>query len=125
MDDQLNMCRQQWQSDQQNQIIAKMAGKMPGKSNDGNRKNNERNHHNTNSGRSGDRQGNTGRGGHGGRGRNNSKHLKIIECFNWGKKGHYSTDCAAPRKNDNENSSISIFFERHVDQEGKTNQEEG
>jgi hypothetical protein len=32
------MYRQQWQADQQNQIIAKMAGKMPGKSNDGKRK---------------------------------------------------------------------------------------
>jgi hypothetical protein len=30
LEDQLNMCRQQWQADQQKQIIAKMAGKMPG-----------------------------------------------------------------------------------------------
>jgi hypothetical protein len=28
---------------------------------------------------------------------------KTVECFNCGKKGHYSTDCSAPRKNDNEN----------------------
>jgi hypothetical protein len=35
LEDQLNMYRQQWQADQQKQIIAKMAGKMPGKSNDG------------------------------------------------------------------------------------------
>jgi hypothetical protein len=45
LDDQLNMYHQQWQADQQKQIIAKMAGKMPGKSNYGKRKNNERNHH--------------------------------------------------------------------------------
>jgi hypothetical protein len=32
--------------------------------------------------------------------------LKTIECFNFGKKGHYSTDCSAPRKNDTENSNI-------------------
>jgi hypothetical protein len=31
LDDQLNMHRQQWQADQQKQIIAKMAGKMPRK----------------------------------------------------------------------------------------------
>jgi hypothetical protein len=31
LQDQLNMYRQQWQSDQQKQIIAKMAGKMSGK----------------------------------------------------------------------------------------------
>jgi hypothetical protein len=35
LEDQLNMYRQQWQSDQQKQIIAKMAGKMPGKTNEG------------------------------------------------------------------------------------------
>jgi hypothetical protein len=84
---------QQWQPDEQKQIIAKMAAKMPGKSNDGKRKNNDRNHHNTNGGRSGGRQGNNGqggrragRGGRGGRGSNNSEHLKTIECFNCGKK---------------------------------------
>jgi hypothetical protein len=38
LEDQLNMYRQQWQSGHQKQIIAKMAGKMPGKSNDGKRK---------------------------------------------------------------------------------------
>jgi hypothetical protein len=93
-----------------------MAAKMSGKSNDGRRKNNERNHHNSNGGRSSGRQGNNGRGGRGGRGRgrggrggrsnNNSEHLKNVECFNCGKKGHYSTDCSAPRKNDNENSNM-------------------
>jgi hypothetical protein len=35
LEDQLNMYRQQWQADQQKQIIAKMAGKMPGKTNEG------------------------------------------------------------------------------------------
>jgi hypothetical protein len=36
--DQLNMYHQQWQADQKKQIIAKMSGKMPGKSNNGKRK---------------------------------------------------------------------------------------
>jgi hypothetical protein len=47
-----------------------------------------------------------GRGGHGGRGNNNSELLKNVECFNCGKKGHYSTDCSLPRKNDNEQSNM-------------------
>jgi hypothetical protein len=102
LEDQLNMNRQQWQADQQNQIIAKMAGNMPGKTNEGKRKNNERNHQNSNGGHSSTRQGNTSRGGRRGRGRcrggrggrgNNSEHLKNVGCFNCGKKGHYSTDC--------------------------------
>jgi hypothetical protein len=110
------MYRQQWQADQQKQIIAKMAGKMPGKLNDGKRKNSERHNHNTNSGRSGGRQGNngrggrgrrgTGQGGRGGRGSNNSEHLETIECLNCGKKGLYSTDYSAPRKNDTDNSNM-------------------
>jgi hypothetical protein len=29
-----------------------------------------------------------------------------VECFNCGKKGHYSTDCSLPRKNDNEQSNM-------------------
>jgi hypothetical protein len=116
LEDQLNMYRQQWKADQQKQIIAKMAGKMPGKSNDRKRKNNERNHHNSNYGRSSGCQGNNVRGGRGGRGRgrggrgrksnNNIEHLKTVECFNCGNTGHYSTDCSAPRKNDNKNSNI-------------------
>jgi hypothetical protein len=69
LEDQLNIYHQQWKVDQQNQIIAKMAGKMPGKSNDGKRKNNDRNHHNSNRGRSSGRQGNNGRGERGGSGR--------------------------------------------------------
>jgi hypothetical protein len=32
--------------------------------------------------------------------------LKTVESFNCGKKGHYSTDCSAPRKNENENSNM-------------------
>jgi hypothetical protein len=32
--------------------------------------------------------------------------LKAVECFNCGKKGHYSTDCSAQRKNENENSNM-------------------
>jgi hypothetical protein len=61
LEDQLNMYRQQWQADQQKQIIAKMAGKMSGKTNEGKRKNSERNHQNLNGGRSSTRQGNTSR----------------------------------------------------------------
>jgi hypothetical protein len=111
LEDQLNMCRQQWQADQQKQIIAKMAGKMPGKTNEGKIKINDRNHQNTNGGCSSTRQDNTsrggrggrggrgrGRGGRGGRGNNNSDHLKNVECFNCGKKGQYSTDCSLPIK---------------------------
>jgi hypothetical protein len=69
LEDQLNMYRQQWQADQQKNIIAQMSGNMPNKSNDGKRKSNDRNHHNSNGGRSSTRQGNTIRGGRGGRGR--------------------------------------------------------
>jgi hypothetical protein len=103
--DQLNMYRQQWQADQQKHIIAKMAGKIPGKTNERKRKIKGRNHHNSNGGRISSRQGNTsrggrgrGRGGRGGRGNNNSEHLKNVECFNCGKKGHYSTDFSLTRK---------------------------
>jgi hypothetical protein len=31
LEDQMNMYHQQWQTDEQKKIIAKMAGKMPGK----------------------------------------------------------------------------------------------
>jgi hypothetical protein len=115
LEDQLNVYRQKWQADQQKQIIAKMAGKMPGKTNEGKRKINDRNHQNSNRGRSSTRQGNTSREGRGGRGRgrggrggrgNNSDHLKNGEFFSCGKKGHYSTDCSLPRKNDNEQSNM-------------------
>jgi ribosomal protein L15 len=77
--------------------------------------NNDRNHHNSNGGRISNRQSNTSREGRGGRGRgrggrggrgNNSDHLKNVERFNCGKKGHYSTDCSLPRKNDNEQSNM-------------------
>jgi hypothetical protein len=69
LEDQLNMYHQHWQADQQKQIIAKMDGKMPGKSNDGKIKIYERNHHNSNGGHSNGRQGNNGRGKREGRGR--------------------------------------------------------
>jgi hypothetical protein len=32
--------------------------------------------------------------------------LKTIKCYNCGNKCHYSTDCTAPKKNDNENSNM-------------------
>jgi hypothetical protein len=38
LEDQLNMYGQQWQADQQKQIIANMVGKMPGKTNERKRK---------------------------------------------------------------------------------------
>jgi hypothetical protein len=40
LEDQLNLYRQQWQADQQKQIIEKMARKMSGKTNEGKIKNN-------------------------------------------------------------------------------------
>jgi hypothetical protein len=117
LDDQLNIYRQQWQAYQQKQIIANMAGKMPGKSNDGKIKNNEWHNHNNNDRCSGDHLGNNGHIGHGrgqggrsGRDNSNIDHLKTAECFNCGKKGHYSTDCNAPRKNENENSNMGHHF---------------
>jgi hypothetical protein len=67
--DQLNVYRQQWQADQQKQIIAQMAGKHPNKLNDGKRKISDKNHHNFKGGRCINRHGNTARGGRGGRGR--------------------------------------------------------
>jgi hypothetical protein len=115
LDDKLNVYRQQWQADQQKQIIAQMAGKNTNKSNDGKRKNSDRNHPNSNVERSSNRHSNTNRrgqrgherdrGGRGGRG-NNSEHLQNVECFNCGKKGHYSTDCSLSGKNNNENSNM-------------------
>jgi hypothetical protein len=116
LDDQLNVYRQQWQADQQKKIIAQMAGKNLNKSNEGKRKNSDRNHHNSNRGRSSTRHCNNNRGGRGGRGRgrggrggqtNNSEHLQNVECFNCGKKVHYSTECSLPRKNNNENSNMA------------------
>jgi hypothetical protein len=115
LEDQLNMYRQQWQADQQKQIISQMAGMNPNKSNDGKRKNSDRNHHNSNGGRSSTRDGNTSRGGRGGRGRGrggrggrgyNSGYLKNVDFFKCRKKGHYSTECSLPRKNDNEHSNM-------------------
>jgi hypothetical protein len=70
LDDQLNTYRQQWQADQQKQIMLKMAGESPGRSSEGKRKNNERKANNNNIGRNGGRHNNSGRGGRGqGRGR--------------------------------------------------------
>jgi hypothetical protein len=115
LEDQLNRYLQQWQADQQKQIIAQMAGKNPNKFNYVKRKNSDRNHHNSNGGRSSTCHGqnNCGRSGGCGRGRgdrggrgNNSEHLQNVECFNCGKKGHYSTDCSLLRKNNNENSNM-------------------
>jgi hypothetical protein len=81
----LNLYHQQWRAGQHKQIIANMAGKMPGKSNNGIREKNERNNHNTNGGRIGGHQYNNVQGGRE-RGSNNSKHLKKNEHFNCRKR---------------------------------------
>jgi hypothetical protein len=57
--------RQQWQSDQQTQIMLKMTDKSPGRSIEVKRKNNERSAHNNNGGCSGGRHNNSGRRGRG------------------------------------------------------------
>jgi hypothetical protein len=59
LNDQLATYLQQWQSDQQKQIMIKITGKLPSKSSD-----NERHQHSSGGGRSGGRQGNHGHGGH-------------------------------------------------------------
>jgi hypothetical protein len=96
LEDQLNMYHTQWQADQQKQIIAQMAGKMPSRSNDRKRKSNDRNQHNSNGGRSSTRQCNTSQEGCGGRGRccggrsgrgNDSDHLKNGGMFQLWQKG--------------------------------------
>jgi hypothetical protein len=113
LDDQLNVYRQQWQADQLKQIIAQMTGKHPNKSNDGKIKKSDKNHHNSNGGRGRNRHGNTARGGRGrgrgGRGRrgNNSEYLQSVECLNCGKKGHYSTECSLPKKNNERSNMVS------------------
>jgi hypothetical protein len=113
LDDQLSTYRQQWQADQQKQIMFKMDCKFPGRSSEGKRKNNERNVHNNNGGYRGGRHNNSGRGGRGrerGGGRGNihdhTDHFKNIICYNCDKKGHYSSDFKAPKKNGNENSNM-------------------
>jgi hypothetical protein len=113
LDDQV---RQQWQADQQKKIIAQMAGKHPNKLNDGKRKSSDKNHHNFNGGRGSNRHGNTSRGGRGGRVRgfggrgrrgNNSEHLQSVECYNCGKKGHFSTDCYLLKNNNQSSKMVS------------------
>jgi hypothetical protein len=51
-----------------------------------------------------------GRGRGGGRGGGNihdhNDHIKNITCYNCDKKGHYSSDFKAPKKNENENSNM-------------------
>jgi hypothetical protein len=37
----------------------------------------------------------------------NSDHLQNVECFNCGKKGHYSTDCSLPKKNTQSANMVS------------------
>jgi hypothetical protein len=72
--------------------------------------------HNSNGGRSSTRHGNNARGVRGGRGRgrggrggqeNNSEHLYNVEYFKCGKKGHYSTDCSLPKKNNERSNMVS------------------
>jgi hypothetical protein len=62
VDDQLNMFYQQWQAEQQKQIITKTTGKISGKSNDSKHKSSERNT-SKNGGHSGGRHDNDGPGG--------------------------------------------------------------
>jgi hypothetical protein len=100
-----------------------MAGKSPGRSSEGKRKNNGRKAHNNNSGRNGGRHNNSGRGGRGrrrgrergrgrgrggGRGNNHDQkyQLKNVTCYNCDQKGHYSSECKAPKKNGNEHSNM-------------------
>jgi hypothetical protein len=90
-----------------------MAGKHPNKSNDRKIKSSDKNHHNFNDGRGRNRHGNTsrwgrgrGRGGRGGRG-NKSEHLQSVECYNCGKKGHYSNDCPLPKNNNQSSNMVS------------------
>jgi hypothetical protein len=52
LDDQMSTYHQQWQADQQTQIMLNMSGKSPGRSSD-----------NNNSGRNSNHQKNSGRGG--------------------------------------------------------------
>jgi hypothetical protein len=119
LDDQLSTYSQQWQADQQEQIMLRMAGRSPGRSSEGKRKNNERNAHNNNSGRNGGHHNNSGRGGRGrgrgrgrghrgGRGNNHDQNdnLKNTTWYNCDKKEQYSSDCKAPKKNENENSNM-------------------
>jgi hypothetical protein len=93
-----------------------MAGKHPYKSNDGKGKISDKKHHNLYGGRGSNLHGNTSRGVRGGRGRgrggrggrgNNSDHLQSVECYNCGKKGHYSTDCPLPKKNNQSSNMVS------------------
>jgi ribosomal protein S26 len=123
LEDQLNVYRQQWQADQQKQIFPQMEGKHPNKSNDGKRKSSDKNHHNFNGSRGSNRHGNTSRGGRGGRGRgregrggrgNNSDHLQSVECYNCGKKGHYSNDFPIPKKNTQSANMVSKDDFKHL-----------
>jgi hypothetical protein len=77
---------------------------------------NDKNHHNSNGGCGRNRHGNTSRGGRGVRGRgrggrggrgNNSEHLQSVECYNCGKKGHYSNDCPLPKNNTQSSNMVS------------------
>jgi hypothetical protein len=84
------------------------------------RENSDKNHHNFNGGRVGNPHGNTarggrgrGRGGSGGRG-NNSNHLQNVEYFNCGKKGHYSTDCYLPKKNNQSSNMVSKHYFKNL-----------
>jgi hypothetical protein len=90
LDDQLSTYRQQWNADQQKQIMLKITGKSRGRSSEGKHKYNERDAPNNNGGGSGGRNNNSGRGGRGqgrgrggGRGHNNDQndHLKNITCY--------------------------------------------
>jgi hypothetical protein len=142
LEDQLNMYRQQWQADQHNRIIKKMAAKMLGKSNDGKLRHSERNTHNNDGGRSDVHQGNNGQWGRergrgsccrrGNSNNSNIDHLNTIECYNCGK--NVTIPLIARIKEERKwkfqhggqsrfQKPVSILIEGNVDQEWKSEQE--
>jgi hypothetical protein len=120
LNDNLATYLQQWQSDQQTQIMIKMTGKLPSKSSDGKRRNNEHNNHNSDGGRGGGRQGNHGRGGRGrrcvGLNNDNNYHLKMSYATIVTKRVTIQLSVARPRKMEMKNRTwfrkriLKIYF---------------
>jgi hypothetical protein len=107
LNDQLSTYSQQWQADQQQKNMLKMAGESPRISSEGKRKNNEQHAHTNNGGRSGGHHNNSGRGGRrrgrgreGGRGNNHYQNdpFKNITCHNCDKKDNILRTARHPRK---------------------------